>query len=138
MMQMFYLDGPHRSSFVDGQSSREQNLMQQFLKQHVVEAETTMGISAAAVVNVICENPLTSVADHVTLAESLSMRVDGSPKSNCHDNVHGLPDLPTLTPSDLRHQQLQDPVIGRVVCQLETREKAIPTLRNEPTESPLL
>lgn len=129
---------PHPSSLDDSQSLKDQSLIQQFLSRHVNEGGDMKEVSST-VVQAICESSLANDSSPKgTLAESLSMSVSRIPDSYCSEDLHGLPDLPALSPSDLRDRQLADPTIRKVVQQLETGEKVVPTLRKELLELPLL
>lgn len=127
---------PHHSSDQGNtHASKEQNLVEQFFERHMNESE---GEISSTIVDVVCENYLTSAATQVTLAESLSMHVNGIPESYHSENLHGLPDLPALSPSELRHRQLKDPVISHIIHQLVTGENVISTLRKELPDLSLL
>ncbi|KAK7925830.1 hypothetical protein WMY93_008140 [Mugilogobius chulae] len=127
---------PHQSGLDDDLSSKDHSLIQQFLKERVSDMGDAVELSSD-VVNAICETKGSSLTP-VTLAECLSVHVNGIPDSYCSEEQHGLPDLPALSLFDLRDRQLADPVVRELVHQLETGEKVLPSVREELPELPLL
>ncbi|KAK7899349.1 hypothetical protein WMY93_020202 [Mugilogobius chulae] len=127
----------------DDLSQKEQGLIQQFLEQRVAKTEDEEELSPE-IVNTICETSLqrrsSADVDHlqVTLAESLSLHAQAIPDCFSSEDLHGLPELPELSQTDLRDRQQADPAIREVVRQLETGESVAPILRKEFPELPLL
>ncbi|KAK7906795.1 hypothetical protein WMY93_015407 [Mugilogobius chulae] len=98
---------------------------------------------APDIVHAICQSSLTrafhqSTQSDITLVESLTVSAEVLPAGFIDEQLHGLPVLPSLTPSDLREEQSADPALREIIYQLKTGEKAPPSVREELPELPLL
>ncbi|KAK7886001.1 hypothetical protein WMY93_025622 [Mugilogobius chulae] len=100
---------------------------------------------APDIVHAVCQSSLTrafhqseSTQSDITLVESLTVSTEVLPAGFIDEQLHGLPVLPSLTPSDLREEQSADPALQEIIHQLKTGEKAPPSLREELPEFSLL
>ncbi|XP_078787638.1 retrovirus-related Pol polyprotein from transposon 297 [Oryzias latipes] len=120
----------------DVYGQREWDMVKQFTRDHVGTAVQLDSDAVAA----ICHSSLLrdSPSNCVTMVESLSASITAIPDSYVDEFPLGLPVVSSLSHSDLREKQREDPNLQEIIHQLETGEKVPPTVRKELPDVSLL
>ncbi|KAI3364944.1 hypothetical protein L3Q82_000942 [Scortum barcoo] len=133
---------PHSRLPDDTSSQKELERIQQFTKRHLSEIDyadlnenTIKAICEKHLVHQVISHHSGETSPYITLVVSRAHHPKALPESfEEEDQLGGLPVIPLLTPAELRDKQKADICVGEVLRQVESGERAPPSLRKELPE----
>lgn len=133
---------PHPAPVNDFVSQKEEERINQFLKNHSPVSDDVVHVSCN-VVSAVCEKHLVCPSvdndEHdpiVPLVTSLAMSAEAVPDS--FEQCDGLPTISSISEEELKQKQRADSAIGEIIHQLQTGDTAPPTVRRELPELSIL